>query len=375
MSTVLLLLTFALFGQAGTVNHSGSDALHSSVVIKRLGCLNGCPEYRLEVRDNGSVPWHGYSHVATVGPAQSEVDPVTVQELFAEIFGHERVSVCRTVQGLDGEESVLLFSANGDVSDLEKLTSSEEDLSRAASRECPFPASVRDTISAIERRTDSHGWMHGSESILEPIKVWEDATYRTKPGFTELMAAVALDDVSRISKLARPEEVNRADDTGWTPLMVAASQCNIEGVKKLLENGAELNHADQRHQTALMAGVSARCFRSNRPHEESKARGALSSSLIGAGAAINVQDDDGETALIVAVKSANPEGTRALLSAGADPSIADRHGAVPLTYAKSLQQAVHRTYTPPYWNRYDECYREIIGSLIHAHQRKAGGSP
>jgi len=324
--------------------------------------LFDCPEYRLEIRDNGTVLWDGHSHVATLGPAQSETDPAKVQKLFTEIFGQETTSVCRVVQGLDGQESILLFSAVGKTNDLEKL-------GRAAPKNCFVKTNVLDALSTIERNVDSHRWVHGKESIIDNAKVWEDATYFTKPGFTDLMAAVALDDVSRMDKLMKPEAVNSADETGWTPLMIAASQCSVDGVKKLIENGADPHLADQKHKTALMAAASSRCFRNNLSGEESKARMALSKSLIASGAVVNAQDDEGQTALIIAVEFANPEATKGLLSAGADVSIKDHNGMTALTYAKNLQQQVHRTYNRHYWSRYERYYQEIIANLTQAEKK------
>jgi ankyrin repeat protein len=151
--------------------------------------------------------------------------------------------------------------------------------------------------------------------------------------------------------------------------MVAASQCSVDGVRKLIENGADPRLVDQRQQTALMAAASSRCFRNNRSGEESKARLTLLKSLIGSGALVNAQDDGGQTALIIAAKFANPEATKTLLGAGADALIKDHDGMTALTYAKNLQQRVHQTYNRHYWSHYERCYQEIIANLSQAEKK------
>jgi Ankyrin repeats (3 copies)/Domain of unknown function (DUF6438) len=364
---VLLMIASAMVME---VSAEEKEVFHSSLIIRRFGCLNRCPEYRLEIRDTGSVKWEGYSNVAALGSAQVQLDPAIIQRLFASVFLQTKVSVCQIVQGLDGEASALFYSSTGDTKELEKYASSAVDLHQAALQTCVVSSTAAEALSLVEQSTNSHQWMHGSESLLETAKVWEDATYRTKPGFTALMSTAALGDPSELNTVHTSAEVNKIDDTGWTPLMVAASQCNISIEKRLLEIGADPNLVDQKHETALMAAASARCFRSNRVDEESAARQSLVRSLIAAGASIDLKDANGQTALMVAVRFANPEATKALLDAGADVAIRDLSGNTALTYARDLQKKAHQTYSRRYWNRYDKYYRGIVSSLTRVPKRQ-----
>jgi TonB family protein len=62
--------------------------------------------------------------------------------------------------------------------------------------------------------------------------------------------------------------------------------------------------------------------------------------LLKAGAALNLVNDDGESALIVAVKRRNVGGARRLLMAGADTSLRDSRGKTALDWAEEE----NRTY-------------------------------
>ncbi|VDK79045.1 unnamed protein product [Gongylonema pulchrum] len=59
-------------------------------------------------------------------------------------------------------------------------------------------------------------------------------------------------------------------------------------------------------------------------------------NLLIAGAAIDEQDDCGETALILAVKAGRSEVVKCLLDENADPTIIDDHGRTALHHAASI---------------------------------------
>jgi ankyrin repeat protein len=357
--------------EVGSQTHN--DAPEASVLVARLGCLYQCPEYRVEIRGDGSIVWEGSANVAVKGAAESHMEGSTARKLFAEVFTDRRSSICSLAQGLDGEFSALIFSADGISAENRKMISSARSLSEAGSKNCYVSTNVKDALATIERGANSHRWMHGLESILEDTKVWEDATYMTKPGFTELMSIAALGDSAKLANQVKLGNVNSADETGWTALMVAASQCETDAVDTLLKNEADPNSADQQHQTALMAAASSRCFRTSGARAESEARRTLTESLMRAGARVNAQDEKGQTALAIAVRFANPEATKTLLAAGADASITDHDGLTPLMRAKKYQQLVHETYSRRYWARYERNYREIIDNLLQAERSKHSG--
>lgn len=65
----------------------------------------------------------------------------------------------------------------------------------------------------------------------------------------------------------------------------------------------------------------------------------ITDMLIAAGADINAKTDNGNTALLTAVKAGKPRTVRFLLERGADASIADAKGKTALDYAKEKQLA------------------------------------
>lgn len=62
-------------------------------------------------------------------------------------------------------------------------------------------------------------------------------------------------------------------------------------------------------------------------------------NLLLAGAAIDEQDDCGETALVMAIKVGRAEVVKCLLDRGADPAIPDDHGRTALHHAASINAA------------------------------------
>jgi len=99
----------------------------------------------------------------------------------------------------------------------------------------------------------------------------------------------------------------KPDHEGTLPLFYAAKEGDIEGIKKLLAKGAEINNADSEKRSPL-------CYAHIRVLE----------MLVKAGADVNHQDEDGITPLMV--NSDNKSKIELLLKLGADKSIKDKQG-------------------------------------------------
>ncbi len=107
----------------------------------------------------------------------------------------------------------------------------------------------------------------------------------------------------------------------YTALIEAAdSSDKTEGIKALIDNGADINAVDKNVWTALM-------------HAADKGYINPVLVLIKAGAEINTIDHEGQTALILAVKNGDLAITLALINAKADVNIKDYTGSTALTYA------------------------------------------
>ena len=103
-------------------------------------------------------------------------------------------------------------------------------------------------------------------------------------------------------------------------LVQAARSGNIQGIRELLDRGANPNIKDDYGTTALMVASI-------------KDRVEIVELLLNRGAVPDIQDDDGDTALTLASEFGRTEIVRLLLDRGADPNIRDRYGNTALIKA------------------------------------------
>ncbi|HEV2911956.1 MAG TPA: ankyrin repeat domain-containing protein [Pyrinomonadaceae bacterium] len=133
------------------------------------------------------------------------------------------------------------------------------------------------------------------------------ASENNLPGVKELIAAGS--------------DVNRRDkNLDATALDEAVMYGNREMVRALLDAGAEINARNSRRQTALMM-------------LDDEATEELVWDLVSSGAKINLRDEDGNTALILAARYSNTEVLRALLNAGAKINAKNKSGETVLMKA------------------------------------------
>jgi len=111
---------------------------------------------------------------------------------------------------------------------------------------------------------------------------------------------------------------------GITPLMMSASNGNIEVITILLKAGADVNAKGEAGLTPLMKAV----WMDTNPE--------VITTLYKAGADINARSENGITPLMWAAKSyySNPEVIRTLLEFGANPKAKDNSGIMAIDYAK-----------------------------------------
>lgn len=126
-------------------------------------------------------------------------------------------------------------------------------------------------------------------------------------------------DVQKICELL-PHFINRADEKGFTPLIIAAYSNHPAVVAILLERGADPNAADNSGNTALM-GASFKGYT------------GVAEQLIGAGADVNQRNGQGAPALIFAATFGQLAIAEQLLRHGADTSLCDSHGKSALDHA------------------------------------------
>ena len=147
---------------------------------------------------------------------------------------------------------------------------------------------------------------------------------------------------------------NAQDGDGRTALISAAARGDLEMVNALLSRSVDINVKDKRGYTALSHAIEARYGEVeeallNRPELDPNCRGlndrpALSAyvwrdekasveKLLARGADVNLQDNDGDTALHGAAENGNVEIMRLLLDKGANPNTKNKVGGTPLMWA------------------------------------------
>jgi len=130
--------------------------------------------------------------------------------------------------------------------------------------------------------------------------------------------AVLYNDAKAVQTLiAKGANVNEMDETGMTPLMIAASEGRTAIAKTLIDAGADVKQASGEGTTALMRAASAN-------------RVDVMALLVSKGADVNAKNNGGMTALMVAAFGGYPDAVRALLTNKADPNAKDNQGRTAL---------------------------------------------
>ncbi len=153
-----------------------------------------------------------------------------------------------------------------------------------------------------------------------------------------LITAASNDDIDTVRKLiAAGEDVNRGNAGGWTPLHVAVEYASPELVELLIDAGAEVNARNDSHSTPLHVVTWV------------QRRSGIAKLLIERGAMVDAVNRSGKTPLHCAAAQGDPYNTEVLLKAGADIRRRDKDGQTPGKIARKNGNAsvigVLRTYT------------------------------
>ena len=123
-----------------------------------------------------------------------------------------------------------------------------------------------------------------------------------------------------------PNNINDQDDDGNTILFFSIKpnlkENDLNLIKYLIENGANINIANKIGQTPLMIAISANNI-------------MLSKYLLDRGADINIKNKYGQTPLMLAVESNNPSTVKWLIEKGADVIEKDTQGKSAISYIVS----------------------------------------
>jgi ankyrin repeat protein len=127
--------------------------------------------------------------------------------------------------------------------------------------------------------------------------------------------------------IAYGDDVNRKEELDSTPLMQAARTGDVDAVKMLLDNHADIDASDNRGRTALSWCLFMYKL-SRLPRYTSTIR-----LLVERGTNIDHRDKAGRTYLMSAIDYDNPEIASLLISRGADVNAADFNGHTALMFA------------------------------------------
>ncbi len=201
-----------------------------------------------------------------------------------------------------------------------------------------------------------------SNKLLAQTKTTQNAQY---PHFTpklsvhNLIMAISKGNTVIVKKLIENGvDINETDEKGDTPLIYAASnnQKNTTILKLLLGNGADVNARNLSGETALMLsmgpGGTQEGIKLLLEHSADVNIATLdgqtplmwaaewfdvgvTNDLLKKGAKINIQTDDGMTVLHIAAKFYRSKTVKLLLESGADPLIKTKAGQTPLLLAQA----------------------------------------
>jgi ankyrin repeat protein len=170
-----------------------------------------------------------------------------------------------------------------------------------------------------------------SDSVGRLLRFGADPCFVGPHGQGPLHAVVLSEEVpvekqiALIAQLARAgAAVNLPNATGTTPLMLAAREPKLQ--QALLDAGADPNVQDKNGDTAIVWTISVN-------------RASSIDHLIAAGADVSLPGQHARTPLAWAAYRGNLSYARSLLSAGASLDSADAHGTTPLMIALSMRHS------------------------------------
>lgn len=174
------------------------------------------------------------------------------------------------------------------------------------------PWQIGESVLGQLRDAIQRGWAQGVEELLPSV---DQINARDMGGVTLLNYAAGESNIQIVQMLLRRgADVNAADDRGFTPLHLAAAHESHEVTRTLIKRGANVN------ARSLYRGLSPL----HEVHDPEMVR-----ILLAAGAAIEAQDDDGNTPLHWAMWGDRPEVAEELLRNGSNPWRTNNEGLTP----------------------------------------------
>jgi ankyrin repeat protein len=228
---------------------------------------------------------------------------------------------------------------------------------------CLIRRSIAKDVNGIEfflnskaevNRQDNDGWtalMYATKTsrfdcVQMLLNFGADITLKSKSGEDALSIAQTRQNKNILilfrnvpSIKSKKKIIDTKDAKGWTTLMYAVKQLQVDLCQKLLEEGANINLKNNKGQTALIILMSL--------HSWKDSVDKITDILLSYNPDINVRDNKGKTALIHAVDTKNDSNIIKLIKAGADISIKDHKGKTAIEVNGVLKRILHKNQLSP----------------------------
>ena len=177
-----------------------------------------------------------------------------------------------------------------------------------------------DNINAVNNKCQTALWFACSDGRDDLVKVLlnvgADPKISDTNGDSSLHAAIygwcSTETVQNI--ICHGAQVNTVNNTGETPLLIACTMAHEQLVTFLLKSKADPNITNSEGHACLHSAVDVDCSRETLLE------------LVDCGADVNAKDKRGRTGLLLSCFYGQMDSVKALLGAGADPTVDDEEG-------------------------------------------------
>ncbi|XP_055543762.1 uncharacterized protein LOC129729275 [Wyeomyia smithii] len=360
VETIKKLLTTGANVDAITKN--GKTALLVAFEFGHSDAVDALIERDKNINAADSEGWTALHYVAKQGKVETikklltteaNVDAITKNGktalLVASEFGHSDavdalIERDKNINAADSEGWTALHyvAKQGKVETIKKLLTTEANVDAITKNGktallVAFEFGHSDAVDALIERdkninaADSEGWtaLHyvakqgKVETIKKLLTTEANVDAITKNGKTALLVAFEFGHSDAVDALIeRDKNINAADSEGWTALHYVAIQGKVETIKKLLTTGANVDATTKNGDTPLIVAVKSRC-----------SDALLIDALLERDKNINATNSEGWTALHYAAEQGKVETIKKLLTTGANVDATTKNGDTPLIVA------------------------------------------
>lgn len=330
------------------------------ITLQRTECFGSCPVYRVELRGDGQVTYHGGGYTLIDGDHRWHVPPATLAPLIALLRSSDYFRLdgyymaawtdlpSFTTRVDTGTQGKLVYDYGGRMLKDEPPTADGR-------RVRPMPESVTAIENAIDAVSGATSWTRGDEHTMAALQAarWDFHSPASARAVLQLVrdckVPLALAFLQAGTPVdAAPRLLGTAagcGDAGLVAMLESlgafARQVDVDEfladaagngypdfVALALRHGARVSHVDREGTPAITRAAEASRHDDHPPHADAVFDPPRTIALlVAAGADPNASGRDGNRPLHSVVDAAN---ARALIAAGADPAARNAHRQTPL---------------------------------------------